>query len=1353
MAENSGVEVSKAVLSIIPVMGSIGKSVDTELRKSTGTVAKAGSSIGLSLGKAITSGASKGAEDLKDLERQIEAQANRTAKAVAAAKQKQEDAARKAAIAEKQYSEAVAKSGKDSARALAAEDRMIRAKRDAASATTSLTRATKVQEAEQADATKKLDSAAKSYKSFGSRIKSGLASGAAAIKSFGHNADNAASKAGKDAGHSFGGGFKDTVKGVFTGGALLGVASSVGNALTGQVSQAITQSDATDKFKATLKFAGQSTKQIGKLTKSAQAYADKTVYNLDDIQSATAQLTANGIKNADGLVKSLGNLNAVAGGNADTFKSVAMVETQTAGAGKLTTENWNQLANAIPGASGILQKQMKKNGAYVGNFRDAMAQGKITSDEFNKAIQQTGGTKAAARAATSTKTIEGAWGNLQAGITGGLAKIVTALKPFITLAINGLSQVVSVASTYVMPVVKRLTDGLSGKGGGLGSAFKQISAVLLPVASALLSLGKRLLPVIISAVKMFYAQVQKNMPAIKKLFQQVAPVVKQLGDTILPIAKVILPILAKVFGTTLKAVIGILSGAVKVISGILNVLHGVFTGNSKEIKKGVTQIFSGMGKILVSTLKGVVGILGDVWGGIAQLFAKPVNWVIDNVINKLIDAINWVAGKLGLSIKVSHVSEISNGSKSHGGGATGSRSNTGPVRAFADGGRVKAKSAYESGGTDRIGAMLDRDEHVTKRKSVKSLDKALPGGLDYINRTGKWPVGPLAETAGVNQQAKPGPGVPVALKAALPTDLAEVIKRGPQKGDKGGYGAVNPLSYATSQLGHSGWYNRCLAFVNAAWNYSVGRFRLATARASMNAGPRSMAGIPTAGAAVYWDTGPAGHVALAAGDGTVFSNDIITPGVISRVPQTMINRWGPYEGWWSPTGAQGTAGSLPGGSSALGAVAKWAKSKIVNTIAGKLPKIPGGGALADLLKGVTSKLVGGAASKLFGKQSGGLNAYAKGTKNAKRGLAVVGEAGPEVVNFNGGESVTSNKDLTAAVSKVFTANNKQLKSNLLAQLNAQIDGFQDRLKKLKKGTPAYKAVTAQLADAQNKLKAANKIDTSQGVAAATAKFVKRYASSTKKLATIARQRASVAAQIKTANAAVTKAQTAVTNAKTARADYVSGVKDTVTSYGALDTGQASTSLLMASMRQKVTNAKKFLANLKLLKKRGLNGSMLQQLIAAGPDGGLAASNEILSGGGSGIRNLNAIQSQITSLASQTATFGAEANGDTAAVTAANKALSNAKSRVSKLNSQDARLAKQASRTSAAITSSAKSRLAKSVVPASKAVKAAQASQKSGDVYAYIENPFTGDVLLQKMRTVSNEQIKRTAKAARTARNK
>lgn len=203
--------------------------------------------------------------------------------------------------------------------------------------------------------------------------------------------------------------------------------------------EALNASDATDKFKSTLDFAGMNTATIEKATRQVQEYADKTVYSLSDIQNTSAQLSANGVKDFVGLTKAAGNLNAVAGGNAETFKSVGMVMSQTNSAGKLTTENWNQLANAIPGAAGKVQEALKKNGAYTGDFRTAMAKGQITAKEFNKAISQLGNKPVAKKAAESVTTFEGAIGNLEATIVGKLTKGIDSIKPTLIGAINGFS--------------------------------------------------------------------------------------------------------------------------------------------------------------------------------------------------------------------------------------------------------------------------------------------------------------------------------------------------------------------------------------------------------------------------------------------------------------------------------------------------------------------------------------------------------------------------------------------------------------------------------------------------------------------------------------------------------------------------------------------------------------------------------------------------------------------------------------------------------------------------------------------------------------------------------------------------
>lgn len=244
--------------------------------------------------------------------------------------------------------------------------------------------------------------------------------------------------------------------GSFMGGVALKGVTALWNTVKGFAGDVANMSDSTDKFISTMNFAGIDTGNIEKASKAARDYADRTVYDLSTIQNTTAQLAANGISDYTGLTEAAGNLNAVAGGNADTFKSVAMVLTQTAGAGKLTTENWNQLADAIPGASGKLQEAMKANGAYTGNFRDAMADGQITADEFNQALKQLGMSQVAKEAASSTKTMEGALGNLEASITGGLTDAFNIIKPTVTSALTSAADTVTWFSGKATGAIKGL---------------------------------------------------------------------------------------------------------------------------------------------------------------------------------------------------------------------------------------------------------------------------------------------------------------------------------------------------------------------------------------------------------------------------------------------------------------------------------------------------------------------------------------------------------------------------------------------------------------------------------------------------------------------------------------------------------------------------------------------------------------------------------------------------------------------------------------------------------------------------------------------------------------------------------
>ena len=381
--------------------------------------------------------------------------------------------------------------------------------------------------------------------------------------------------------------------------------------LTDFAGDVVDMSDSVDKFKNTMKFAGLDTSAVDKAAKAARQYADETVYGLDDVQNTMAQLAANGIGNYTALTQAAGNLNAVAGGNKDTFKSVAMMLTQTAGAGKLTTENWNQLADAIPGASGKLQEAMQKNGAYTGNFRDAMAKGEITADEFNKALLDLGMTDVAKQAATSTQTIEGALGNLEAAVTGGLTDAFNLFKPAVTGAMSAAADAItsfaSMATDNLGRFMQAFTDsgaietgrvmleGLGRAGGAVVDAFGALVDAVNPFSGQI----KDAADAGSMAGEMFNTLTEYVGVASQKI-EAAAGWLKDLakGLGVAGAAQTAISVFNK-----LKDVF---NSVVDAIKGIVSAIPGM--GGGEEVGKRLGDAFNGAGKVVGKVLDVLKGM-------------------------------------------------------------------------------------------------------------------------------------------------------------------------------------------------------------------------------------------------------------------------------------------------------------------------------------------------------------------------------------------------------------------------------------------------------------------------------------------------------------------------------------------------------------------------------------------------------------------------------------------------------------------------------------------------------------------------------------------------------------------------
>lgn len=426
--------------------------------------------------------------------------------------------------------------------------------------------------------------------------------------------------------------------------------------------EAITATDSVSKFKKSMDFAGFGGEEIEKATKQMKGYADVTVYGLEDILNTSAQLASNGIPNYIELTEAAGNLNAVAGGSEETFKSVAMMLTQTAGAGKLTTENWNQLADAIPGASGLLQEAMLKNGAYTGNFRDAMEKGEITSDEFNQAITQLGMNPGAIEAAKSTDTLGGSWDRLKSTVVNAIQDIIEKIGvENITGFINTLSKKIEEAIPKMADFADKLGDfgnwitdnkdnlswligiilGITAAIKGLGLAAAIFGSISLLTGGLVVALGA-----LVGALVVAYTKSETFRNIVNKAFQTVWKIVKPIIDRLVQ---------------GFKDWWTVMSWLWNKISGWAVNVWNKFGEIKANVSRAVTETWKGIKTSFSGGIDTVVNWMKDLPNKIAKAVSNGKNAVtkafkgifnaalkaIGKPVNAIIHGASWVLEKLG----------------------------------------------------------------------------------------------------------------------------------------------------------------------------------------------------------------------------------------------------------------------------------------------------------------------------------------------------------------------------------------------------------------------------------------------------------------------------------------------------------------------------------------------------------------------------------------------------------------------------------------------------------------------------------------------------------------------------------
>lgn len=471
---------------------------------------------------------------------------------------------------------------------------------------------------------------------------------------------------------------KAVMEGTFLGNAIYKGMEMIVSGLKDMAGQAINSYDALTTFKSTMKFAGFDTSAIKKSSDELKEYSKETIYNVGEMSNTAATLAANGVKNYTAVTESLGNLVAVAGGGAQAMSSASLALTQIVGAGKMYTGDWNQFINMIPGASKKIQDELKKNGAYTGNFRDAMSKGEVTAKEFLKAINDLGNTKVAEKAATDTTKFSTAWQGMQEAVQDGIIKLMDTIgTKGITNTISNFGNVAYDVFDGLAKWIKPLKPAFETLGkiistifSGIGDAFKPIGDVIgsitkplressgfaKPLNSALKGIAshKTALKAVGAAVGSIAAGfiAMKSVSAVTSginlavlAFGKLRTAISGLSLLSNPVGIIVLSVVAlgtafvtaykhsKTFRDGVNSVIKAIS---KTVGNIAKTVTKAFSGLWKSIKPSIDQIVKGF-RDLLKILSPVFKAIGIVWSTVWKIEIGVVSTTF-TIIKKLVTA-------------------------------------------------------------------------------------------------------------------------------------------------------------------------------------------------------------------------------------------------------------------------------------------------------------------------------------------------------------------------------------------------------------------------------------------------------------------------------------------------------------------------------------------------------------------------------------------------------------------------------------------------------------------------------------------------------------------------------------------
>lgn len=193
-------------------------------------------------------------------------------------------------------------------------------------------------------------------------------------------------------------------------------------------------------FEGNMRILGKNDKQIGKVRKSMQKYAEQTIYSSSDMASTYSQLAAVGVKSADKLVTGFGGLAAAAENPQQAMKTLSQQATQMAGRPKVAWQDFKLMLEQTPAGIAAVAKEM---GMTTSELVSKIQAGEVKTNDFFKAIEKVGNSKGFTKLATSYKSAGQAMDGLKETIGNKLTPAYDALSKKAIGGIEGIIDKVS----------------------------------------------------------------------------------------------------------------------------------------------------------------------------------------------------------------------------------------------------------------------------------------------------------------------------------------------------------------------------------------------------------------------------------------------------------------------------------------------------------------------------------------------------------------------------------------------------------------------------------------------------------------------------------------------------------------------------------------------------------------------------------------------------------------------------------------------------------------------------------------------------------------------------------------------